>query len=357
MTRPLHLVIAISLIASAVASTAYGHARLKSPQPRDNQDGYKDPPRTPPGTGAPCGISEAASQPHNNLTPGAAITVTWEETVNHPGCFVIDFSPANDANFTVLGVKSHMSPPAPANPTINSPRPWSLGVTLPSAPCSKCTLRVRQLMLSADVTDAQCPPATIPAGSTYYSCANVIMGGSGGASGTGGTTGAGGATGAGGRGGASGRGGTTGTGGRGGTTGAAGRGGTTGAAGDNGQAGTSGQAGDNGQAGTSGQAGDNGTSGQAGVTGTSGQAGVNGTSGQAGVNGTSGQAGVNGTSGQAGSGSGAAGSSPTGQSGTSGGGEEVTGGCAIAGDATATAPWALLFALIVLRRRRQRSRS
>jgi len=67
MTRPLHLVIAISLIASAVASTAYGHARLKSPQPRDNQDGYKDPPRTPPGTGAPCGISEAASQPHNNL--------------------------------------------------------------------------------------------------------------------------------------------------------------------------------------------------------------------------------------------------------------------------------------------------
>ncbi len=221
MTRPLHLVIAILLIASAVASTAYGHARLKSPQPRDNQDGYKDPPRTPPGTGAPCGISEAASQPHNNLTPGAAITVTWEETVNHPGCFVIDFSPANDANFTVLGVKSHMNPPAPANPTATNARQWSVGVTLPSTPCPKCTLRLRQLMLSADVADSACPPATIPAGSTYYSCANVIMSGSGGASGTGGTTGAGGATGAAGRGGASGRGGTTGTGGRGGRIGTA----------------------------------------------------------------------------------------------------------------------------------------
>src|SRR5678815_2627407 len=115
--RSISFLVALPTLAALISATAYGHARLKNPQPRDNQDGYKDPPRTPPGTGAPCGISEAASQPHTTLTPGAAITVTWEETVNHPGCFVIDFSPANDANFTVLGVKSHMNAPAPVSYT------------------------------------------------------------------------------------------------------------------------------------------------------------------------------------------------------------------------------------------------
>src|SRR5262245_54114803 len=254
MTRNSRLValIAVPAIVAAVASTAHGHARLKSPPPRDNQDGYKDPPRTPPGTGAPCDISEAASQPHTTLTPGAAMTVTWEETVTHPGCFVIDFSPANDANFQVIGRKSHANAPTP-NPTAQNPRQWSLGVTLPTTPCAKCTLRLRQLMLTTDVPESSlstgCPPATIPAGSTYYSCANIVLG-SGGASGTGGTTGAGGTIGA-----------------------AGGRGGNA-AGGTTGQAGTSGQA----AAGTNGQAAA-GTNGQA-AAGTSGQA-VAGTSGQA----------------------------------------------------------------------------
>src|SRR6187549_2177739 len=118
--RSISFLVALPALVALISATAYGHARLKNPQPRDNQDGYKDPPRTPPGTGAPCGISEAASQPHTTLTPGAAITVTWEETVNHPGCFVIDFSAANDANFQILGVKSHMNPPTPTNPTASN---------------------------------------------------------------------------------------------------------------------------------------------------------------------------------------------------------------------------------------------
>jgi hypothetical protein len=341
---------ALVAIASLVPSTAHGHARLKNPQPRDNQDGYKDPPRTPPGTGAPCGISEASTQPHTPLTPGAAITVTWEETVNHPGCFVIDFSPANDANFTVLGVKSHMNAPAPANPTTTNPRQWSVGVTLPSTPCPKCTLRLRQLMLASDVADSACPPATIPSGSTYYSCANVALSGSGGATGGGGAGGAAGSSGT--------------TGGRGGTTAAGGRGGTTGQAGASGQAGSTGQAGTSGQAGDNGQTGQAGTSGQAGSTGQTGQAGTSGqagssASGQAGTSGqagssASGQAGTS-ASGQAGNGtSGGAGSS--GQTGTgASGGDGASGGCGIAGGQPA--PWGLLLALVLLRRFRRRSRS
>src|SRR6185312_14940 len=57
-----------------------------------------------------------------------------------------------------------------------TPRSWSLAVVLPSVTCATCTLRLRQLMLAADVTEAQCPPNPIPAGATYYSCANVALG-------------------------------------------------------------------------------------------------------------------------------------------------------------------------------------
>jgi hypothetical protein len=338
-----------AIVLLAIASTAYGHARLMNPAPRDNQDGYKDPPRAPPGTGAPCGITEAASQPHTTLTPGASLNVTWEETVDHPGCFVIDFAEANDANFQILGRKSHANPPAPSgNPAT---RKYSQMVTLPTTPCPKCTLRLRQLMLTSNVSEANlqtgCPPATIPSGATYYSCANIVLGG-GGASGTGGaggTTGAGGGTGggtaAGGRGGntSSGRGGTSVTIGAGGQAGSG-----SGAAGTTGQAGTSGQAGDNGQAGTSGQAG-NGASGQAGTTGT-GQGGSS-ASGQAG---TTGQAG-NGTPGAAGS----TGSGQAGTSGTGGGDDGATGGCSVAGGVPA--PLVLFLGLVLFRRSRRRSRS
>jgi MYXO-CTERM domain-containing protein len=153
-------------------AAAQAHALWLYPAPRDQQDGYKDPPRAPPGTGAPCGIGRASSQPvTSSLVPGQPLTVSWRETVDHPGCFVIDFAQANDASFTVLGVKSHANPPKPS-----TPRDWSVDVTLPNVSCSACTLRLRQLMLSADLPDAQCPPSTIPAGATYYSCANVQLG-------------------------------------------------------------------------------------------------------------------------------------------------------------------------------------
>src|SRR6185436_18440417 len=98
-------------------------------------------------------------------------------------------------------VKSDMNPPTPTNPTNSNPRQWSVSVTLPSTPCTACTMRLRQLMLNTDVADSACPPATIPSGATYYSCANVVLGGGGAGGSGGGGGGAGGATGTGGRGG------------------------------------------------------------------------------------------------------------------------------------------------------------
>jgi len=322
----------LSLVLQLAARPAAAHALLTSPKPRDQQDGYKDPPMTPPGTGAPCGISEAASQPHNTLTAGAPLTVTWSETINHPGCFVIDFSAADDKNFQILGVKSHMNAPAP-DPTKAKPRMWSLDVTLPTTPCPKCTLRLRQLMLNSDVTADKCPPASIPTGSTYYSCSNVAL--------TAATTGAGGTGGAG-----------TGSGGTGGSSARGGSGGRPGVAGTPGQGGSLG--GPAGQTGaTAGAAGTSvNPSGAAGSTvDPSGVAGSTST----GVAGSS-STGIAGSSstGVAGSSTGVAGSSSTGAAGSTGN-DDGGGGCATT---AGTSPLALLLmAGLLSRRRSRRSRS
>jgi hypothetical protein len=316
----------LSLALQLAGRRVEAHALLNNPMPRDQQDGYKDPPMTPPGTGAPCGISEASSQPHNTLTAGAPITVTWSETINHPGCFVIDFSAANDQSFQILGVKSHMNPPAPTSPTKAKPRMWSLDVTLPSTPCPKCTLRLRQLMLTSDVTADKCPPASIPNGSTYYSCSNVAL--------TATSTGAGGTGGA-----------TTGAGGTGGSA-RGGSGGTTGVAGTVGQGGSIG-----------GPAGQTGTTAGAGGTSVDPSGAAGRPIDPSGVAGSSptGLAGSPGPGAAGHASTGAAGSSSTGAAGQTGGNDDAGGGCATA---TGTSPLALLLmAGLLSRRRSRRSRS
>jgi hypothetical protein len=196
--------IAFLVLAGAVAApaSASAHAVLTAPKPRDNRDDHKDT-----NGGAPCGVARAASQPMNPaMAPGSPFTVTWTETVNHPGCFVIDFSASGDTGWQMLSTVAHKT-------TGNTPRMYSQMVTLPSAPCTACTLRLRQIMLGSEPAAGACPPATIPTNATYYTCANVVLGGAdGGAPSDAGGTGTGGA----GTGGAA-----AGTGGRAGTGGAA----------------------------------------------------------------------------------------------------------------------------------------
>src|SRR6185436_481786 len=71
------------------APAAFAHTRLKLPVPRTNDDGLKD------GVGgAPCGGKARTATPAM-YTMGQTITVNWEETINHAGCFLIKFSAAN----------------------------------------------------------------------------------------------------------------------------------------------------------------------------------------------------------------------------------------------------------------------
>jgi hypothetical protein len=142
---------------------AWAHTLLTAPAPRDASDSHKDP------TG-PCGVARAADQPTNGPhVAGSKLDISWTETVDHPGCFVIDFSASGDAGWTTLTTLPHRQ-------AGTTPRPYSTQVTLPSAACTDCTLRLRQIMLDAEPAAGEaCPPPDLAQGLTYYSCANVVL--------------------------------------------------------------------------------------------------------------------------------------------------------------------------------------
>ncbi len=143
-----------------VPAAALAHARLVTPAPRNNQDGYKDPLLVP-----ACGVARNGSQPVTDFAAGTRVQVEFEETVNHSGCFVLDISVDNDQTWTQLAVVQHDT----SQPT---PRPYDTFVDLPAGvTCTQCTMRLRQLM----VADNGCPPANVPSGATYHTCANIRL--------------------------------------------------------------------------------------------------------------------------------------------------------------------------------------
>lgn len=158
MSRVLFLVSLSLWWLVGTARQSHGHAHWLSPPPRDNSTGYKDPQ-------GPCG-PPARTTPMV-LSSGQTLSVSFQETVDHPGCFLIDLSQANDQNWQFIANIPHKTSPA-------TPRDYSTQITLPAGvACSACTLRVRQIMLGSDALP--CPPNPIPDNSTYYSCADVAI--------------------------------------------------------------------------------------------------------------------------------------------------------------------------------------
>ena len=90
--------------------------------------------------------------------PGQTITVTWAETVNHPGYYRIAFSPSGDTGFDANVLMNNIPNPAGLQATN------SATVTLPATPCTQCTLQLIQVMTEST------PP------SNYYSCADITIG-------------------------------------------------------------------------------------------------------------------------------------------------------------------------------------
>jgi len=157
-----------SLAATAVlaillaAPTASAHIELTSPKPRhsDQKDG-------------PCGVAQGDKRGTKVTTykPGETITVTWDETVSHPGHFRISFDPAGFAGF----VDPKSFDDLDTAPTVlvdnikdkTGTQSYSQQVTLPDVECETCTLQLIQVM-----TDK---PPYGDGNDLYYQCADITL--------------------------------------------------------------------------------------------------------------------------------------------------------------------------------------
>jgi MYXO-CTERM domain-containing protein len=167
--------------ALSLSATAHAHIQLMFPAQRNSEQ-----------KAGPCGkLGDARGTNITVLEPGAKITVTWDETVEHPGHFRImldedgfefpdptGYDDFCDPTVVKMGIHCLADNIAdkPAMPA------YAVEVQLPNIDCKNCTLQVIQVMSDK--------PPWGPAGGNemYYQCADIELttGGAGGAGGSGG---------------------------------------------------------------------------------------------------------------------------------------------------------------------------
>lgn len=151
--------------ASALSSSsADAHIALTSPPPRheDQKSG-------------PCGVAtgDARGNQVTTFAPGETITVTWQETIGHPGHFRISFDP--DGVDGLVDPKSFSDFDTAGTVLLDNitdksgTQTYSEKVTLPNVECDTCTLQVIQVM-----TDK---PPYGDGNDIYYQCADIVLSG------------------------------------------------------------------------------------------------------------------------------------------------------------------------------------
>jgi Lytic polysaccharide mono-oxygenase, cellulose-degrading len=147
-----------------VPMAASAHAYIKDPPSRDVAEANLNARAKKAG---PCGGSPRTSTP-TQFAVGQEITVTWEETIGHTGCYQIAFSPANDKDWVTL---AQIDDPAEKQNVQSAKVKLPAGVS-----CKDCTLVVRQLMLENEQNKTCARDAAPPPTNTYYSCADIRVG-------------------------------------------------------------------------------------------------------------------------------------------------------------------------------------
>ncbi|MCW5804500.1 MAG: lytic polysaccharide monooxygenase [Deltaproteobacteria bacterium] len=167
-----------SLLLLFAASEATAHIHLTNPKARtdsltgDQKDQH-------------CGVIGQTRNPARVTTyrPGETITVTWMETINHPGHFRIAFQPSGDT----FGIPPAGNGPPSGFPSLDqtgqtdgagalilkdfiADGTLSTDITFPNMECDNCTLQFIQVM-----TDK--PPYTVDANSddVYFNCADITL--------------------------------------------------------------------------------------------------------------------------------------------------------------------------------------
>ena len=153
--------VAMGAVTLSFVASASAHIVMSGPPARDFAKPGADAHKT-----GPCG-GIARTGTYTQYTVGQTVNVEFTETVDHRGCFQVLLSDANDANFQILSQID--------DPTGDvTPKKRTMSVTLPAGKtCQACTLAVRQLMINKACVANQ---ASIAAGDTYFTCADVCIG-------------------------------------------------------------------------------------------------------------------------------------------------------------------------------------
>ncbi len=124
-------------------------------------------PRTLAQKQGPCGATGSQRGANVGLfEPGDTITVTWDETIDHPGHYRLAFDESGDDDF-----------PDPFSPDDDFPAilvdqiadrsgggAYSQEITFPDVECEDCTLQLVQIMT-----------VQVPYNSFYFQCADITL--------------------------------------------------------------------------------------------------------------------------------------------------------------------------------------
>ncbi|MCC7070781.1 MAG: lytic polysaccharide monooxygenase [Deltaproteobacteria bacterium] len=175
---------ALALAGVLAAAPAAAHIELDAPAPRTNDGQNKWCPCGGGGDGsrdnAGCAIEASDAERglvSSTFAPGSTITVRWRETVGHTGRFRISFDPegADQSDFDAH-VLADVADPSGGDGNTGAGGAWELEVTLPNEECDTCTLQLAQVMNGND----EDPVPSLMGTSTYYQCANLVLGEGGG---------------------------------------------------------------------------------------------------------------------------------------------------------------------------------
>jgi hypothetical protein len=149
----------VLVLVLAVPATASAHISLTSPAARTTSQ-----------KAANCGLAGSTRSPTPTVfEPGETITVTWNETINHPGHYRVSLDDAGE-DFTIPlsyddttqneNVLFDMIPD-------NGGSAFSQEITLPDIECETCTIQVIQMM-----TDK---PPYGDGNDIYFQCADIAL--------------------------------------------------------------------------------------------------------------------------------------------------------------------------------------
>ena len=136
--------LSLSLLLSLFPTATFAHTRLECPPPRSGETGEKV---------GPCDAPDDPSLPAYPLIPGALNTITWLESISHPGA-PARFALSRDGDDSVASFEScllldHVPHDAYSLPDFTQEPSWhrsSITLWIPDVYCERCHLQLVTVM-------------------------------------------------------------------------------------------------------------------------------------------------------------------------------------------------------------------